>query len=313
MTTHKAPLNGVDDKVWTGVLVGLNAMRVRNTPPEGKVAHLPIDRHNQRMFKLPDTLEENESAGATVVLNGVHCVVDRDYAISGNILNWVSARSLFMADSLAVRYHLGAGSAPVTVPAVTPSYVNIRDHSNVIKTAATKVINLEKAVEDSVKMLEQRMAELETVTASVSTDIDSVAAEVADIGSTLSEIEEKEEDTQDIQKEDEEMIAPGAKVWHRLTGEGPWIVVQNTVLNINSRQEGGEENRFKTSYVELAWTVQTEDGVRDFPEVVLTMRKPKAESMSLVKKLAIGACAVTTVAAIVHAPLLIKLLGLLQQ
>ncbi len=284
----ETPPVGVDQKVWKGVLVGLTAFHARKGP--GKTVSINIDRYDQRLFTLPTSLDDAAVETATVVLNGRPCVLNRDYTISGNLFNWVADRKLVSSDAIAIRYKR------ITPPLNIPAEVPCSSSDEEILGALSKI--------------SARVAELETVVEDVSNTVDTVAEpQEADVYTETCDTETTATLTE---KEDVEMIEQGTKVWHRLTGEGPWIVIQNTVLNIKSRQEGGEEGRNKSSFVELAWSVQTDDGIRDFPEVVLTSRPPKKVGWSWPKKVALGMSAVLTTAAIVHAPTLLKLAGLIQ-
>lgn len=320
---QKTPI-GVDEKVWKGVLVGLNAMKAKSKTKATRTICLDIERVAQRLFTLPIPLDEDQAAGSVVVLNGTQCVYGRDYRITGNILNWISDRKLYKSDAIAVRF---------TDPTVKPPKLNVRPVSggriglvdtNEVKDLDDRVALLETLRVEDFKKIYQRLAEHDSVLGSIDSDIDRIDGDVESLVNTVTTLnnhitEQTDVETEDVEaiaalpeKEDDDMIEPGVKVWHRLSGEGPWIVVQNTVLDINSRVEGGLDNAYKKSYVEVAWTVQTEDGVRDFPEVVLTTRKPKEQKMSLWKKLGIGLGVAATTAVVVHAPLILKLLGWLQ-
>jgi len=317
----------VDPKIYEGVRAGLAAARAKQAgkkPVGSKTICMDIERVNQRLFTLPDFLEEHQVHTAAVSLNGTNCVESRDFTISGNILNWVSDRKLYKSDVIGVRYSLlELGSVPF-VPVTSFQAINgipIQSLNKSLGGLAEKLSRVESALKTDTKSLKRKLADVELTVESLDTDYDDVLHQVGAINESVNNLEElavqemavEEAEVEEPQaEEDEEMIAPGVKVWHRLSEEGPWIVVQPTVLNVNSRQEGGDENRFKQSYVELAWTVQTPDGVRDFAEVVLTTRTPKKASMSWSKKIAIGVAGVATAAAVVHAPLILKLLGLIQ-
>lgn len=324
-TKQKTPM-GVDEKVWKGVLVGLGAMRARTKVKASKTVCFDIERTDQRLFNLPATLDEEQAENSTVVLNGTECVYGRDFRISGSILNWISERKLYRSDSVAIRY---------ADPTVRPPKLNVRPVSggslglvdpSAVSDLDARVNRLETSAANAFKKLNERMAEIDSLIESLDGDVENLVGSVRDLNYYVTEDEEHTEKAEDVEvcaedtnaiaslpeKEEDDMIESGVKVWHRLNGDGPWIVVQPTVLDINSRIEGGMENQYKKSYVEVAWTVQTEDGVRDFPEVVLTTRKPKEKTMPFWKKAGIALGVVATTAAVVHAPLILKLLGLLQ-
>lgn len=309
--SNKRTPPGVDPKVYEGVRIGLHAVKQRQLKElkkASKTVCLDVGRVDQRLFTLPDTLEDAQADSATVVLNGTACVAGRDYTISGNIINWVSDRKLYGSDSLAVRY-LTPGAEIPYAPTSTFSGLN----------------GLKKdscASESIVKKLETRIAELEATVEALDTDYDDLHSSLTDISYELEEAKkedpEPEENVEvlteaDVIGEEEDVIAPGMKVYHRLSGEGPWIVVQPTVLNISSRQEHDEGNVLRQSYVECAWTVQTDDGIMDYPEVVLTTRAPKVKKSFWTWKKVTAAVVggSTLVAGIVHAPLILQLLGLI--
>jgi len=316
---QKTPI-GVDEKVWKGVLVGLNAMKSRSKPKASKTVCLDIERCDQRLFTLPAALDDEQAEGSTAVLNGVPCVYGRDYRISGNVLNWISDRKLYRSDAIAIRFTDPTVKAPkLNVRPVSGGRIGLVDPT-LVDSLNARVSTLEASASEQFKKINERMAEVDSVIESLDGDVEGLIGTVAVLNDRVTEqikVEEVTEEAADAiaalpEKEDDDMIEPGVKVWHRLSNEGPWIVVQPTVLNINSRVEGGMDNAFKSSYVEVAWTVQTEDGVRDFPEVVLTTRKPKEQKMSIWKKIGIGLGVAATTAAVVHAPLILKLLGVLQ-
>ncbi len=291
---------GIDPKIYHGVRVGMNAMKTRQIGlinKGSKTVCVSPDRHDQRLLSLGRVLDDAQANAATVALNGSLCVEGRDYSISGSVLNWVSDRKLYSSDVIAVRYPLIAG---VTGTAVAPT--------GVLSATAVTLQEVNKIVTALAEKVAVRTAELEVAVESLDTDLQAATFAAK---AEIEELEELEVVETPIEEE-EDMIEAGVKVYHRLSDDGPWIVVQPTVLNIKSREEGGAENAFKAGFVELAWTVQTQDGVRDFPEVVLTTRVPKKERFWTWKKVTgavIGASVL--VGSIVHAPLILSMLGII--
>jgi hypothetical protein len=304
---------GIDSKVYEGVRAALQlqAVKARNTvgrSNDNKTAVLDVERWDQRIFTLPDTLTEEQASSATVAMSGNPCMENRDYTISGNILNWTSDRTLNCSDALAVRWLLDAG---VEHQAVRPSLM-----FNAVNRLEKK---LTEKVDSMEKRTSERLAEIELSVETLDEDYNEVSNQVGALGEAVSLLEDsaafvelavsEEEEVTLEPEEEEEMIEAGVKVYHRLSDEGPWIVVQPTVLTINTKQDDKAGETFKHGFVENAWTVQTEDGTKDYPEVVLTTRKPKAKGMSLPKKIALGVGGVIVAAAVVHAPLLLQLIG----
>jgi len=302
---------GVDNKVYEGVRVGLQAVKARNSPiksDDSKTACLDVERWNQRIFTLPDTLNDEQAASAMVSMSGNPCMEGRDYTISGNVLNWLSDRNLYKSDIIAVRWLLDAGVETTALrPAIMFNAVNRLE-----KKLNARVDSIEKAAS-------ARMAEIELTVETLDDDYNEINGQVGGIGAAVSALEdsaieadadaEEEVELTTEPEEEEEMIEAGVKVYHRLSDEGPWIVVQPTVLTINTKQEDRDGDTYKHGFVENAWTVQTDDGTKDYPEVVLTTRKPKAVGMSWPKKIALGVGGVVVAAAVVHFPLLLQLIG----
>jgi len=285
---------GVDEKVWNGVNVGLAAMHRRaqlaKHADQNKAIFLKIDRRDQRLFSLgKQTFDENSAKETILILNGSRCVYGRDYQVTDNTLNWVADRPLYTTDAIAFSGRATRTGHPVPVSAKID-----RD--------------LMEALVEVEGRLGERITTLENNHESIISGLENVTATLFDETDTYGDVAPTT-----TQGEEEDMIEPGIKVWHRLTNEGPWIIVQSTVLNIKSTPEGGDENYRKQSFVELAWSVQTEDGVRDFPEVVLTSREPKKKGLSWPKKIGLGLAGVAVTASVVHAPLIVQAVRTLLQ
>jgi len=220
--------------------------------------HLDIDRFGQSIFKLKDYLTESQAQGATVVLNGTTKKYGVDYTICDNTLNWLSGRTLGNTDALIIRYpHAGwstatgkdsiaVGGPTVWVPEAKSEpvdfvgYSNLHGHSITANEGIACTVTVTE--DDGMKVNETSCEDLYTA----------------------------------VETEEEEMIEPGVKVWHRMTNEGPWIVIQSATLRVRSSQRaGGEEQRVNDTFVESAWTVQTDEGIEDYPEVVLTTKRPR--------------------------------------
>jgi hypothetical protein len=303
------PPHGVDHRVYAGVRAGLAAMKARQISDIKKGSNtfcLSPTRTSQRIFVMPATLDDAQAAMACVALNGVVCVDGRDYSISGNSLNWTSDRTLYTSDAIAVRYPLVADAdADVTV---SEGGMNISAEPVVTLEAVSKLVG------DLEEKLTVRTAELAMALESIDTDLKAAtfAAEAEIEELEAEEVVDEPEEVIEEPEEEEDMIAPGMKVYHRLTGEGPWIVVQPTVLNIASRQEHAEGNVLKSSFVECAWTVQTDEGIMDYPEVVLTICAPKKKKFWTWKKVTAAIFGASTlVAGIVHAPVILQFFGLI--
>lgn len=334
MRCNGSPL-GIDDKVYEGVLVGMQAMKARRNGSDYRSSRtLPLDikRNDQRLFNLPDVLTEDRADCATVVLNGTTCS-RKDWSISGNVFNWTSKRKLSKkTDALAIRYLLGdVKPAPVNRRAWNINK-SIDNYKKVVGSTDNWFQEVERRLRDAERkqkgfsdQIAQHVGNLAGRVDAVEAEVEDICNEVACVASGVWHLEqaaEKDveeltlENIAELAKEADDVVEPGRKVWHRLTGEGPWIVVQNTVLNISSYQgAGGDEQRIKQSLVDTAWTVQTDNGLEDYPDVVLTTKKPKKEEKkgwSWPKRIFAFLGVTSVTAAIVHAPMLAKLLGLLQ-
>lgn len=275
--------HGYDHQVYEGVQIGMRAMKMKNKHKmtESSTVFLPIDRVDQRVLKLPDTLGDDRAPFTTVVLNGNPCVAGQDYEISGNVLNWVSQRKLRPTDGLAMRYPLQP------VPHIKTS-LKAPDIKVTEKPKSDWQIRVWREVEKPKDSYVDPWAGAIPVNPHTFEPLVKLQAEEPEVDEELEEYFETEQENADMIP-----IEEGSKVWHRMTDEGPWIVIQRSTLKIRSSLAGGNnESVYKDSFCETAWTVQTEDqGMVDFPEVVLTTKPPRDEpkKMALWKKVLLGA------------------------
>jgi hypothetical protein len=273
----------------------MRAMRARQQGRKNgsTTVELDIDRYDKRIFTLPGVLDEYQTDGATVVLNAHPCKADVDYSILGDTLNWRSDRKLRKTDCLIIRYPLNEDALPPFVETVQEPVYSVTWSGP---------------------------ADYTTVDSS---DVDSIDVESLDIceGPRCEDTEDADEDVEyltegeELPEEEEEMIESGIRVWHRLTNKGPWIVIQPSTLRVRSSQSsGGDENRVNDTFVERAWTVQTDKGIEDFPEVLLTTREPDVEEAksgckSLARYVAIGFIVSLVSFGVVNAQWIAHLLG----
>jgi hypothetical protein len=266
----------------------MNKMSIHGSSSETRTAWLPVERADQRLFKLPEALGESKAPFVIVVLNGYPCKAGNDYEITGSAFNWVSNRKLRQTDGLAVRYPLE------DVPHLK------------VDLKGPKIVVQEKERETTTKTFRWSLTQHPTVEVRLTSEEAQEAPEEPEVDV----VEEQQE-----QQEEEDMIPieEGVKVWHRMTDEGPWIVIQRSTLKLRSSLAGGNNvNTYHDTFCETAWTVQTEDhGMVDFPEVVLTTKPPHAEpkKMALWKKLALVVGASGIAFGIVNAQWIAQLMG----
>lgn len=301
---QKTPLN-FDHQVYDGVRVGMKAMRMKamNEAALGVKLHtstawLAIKRGDHRIFKLPVVLEDGQIPFVTVVLNGEPCGAG-DYKITGNTFNWVSPRKLRATDGLAVRYPLqSVPHVRVTPKTYSPDDFILRIAPRV-EPKPFPVSQWNPLEVDEDICIPMRAQIKEAVVEAMAEVCEEPDVEYVDVNYT------EEDDVMPIEE--------GVKVWHRMTKEGPWIAVQRSVLKIRSSLAGGgTENTYNDSFVETAWTVQTDDqGMVDYPAVMLTTKNPAPakKKMALWKKFLLLSGASGIAFAIVNAQWIATLLG----
>jgi hypothetical protein len=238
------------ENMLDAVRIGLHAWQVKEMKKTGRVIVLSPERRDQRVFKIASG-GENISGRSVVVLNGQVCQegVDYDITYSPSIctsyeyatLNWLSPkRKLRKTDQIAVSF---------VVENDDVGFSKENTHTLTVTDGETDVKFEVEAIEDVVSLVPCTEEDYEE----------------------LLEQEEVKEDT----VEEQVVIEPGVEVWHRLTGQGPWIVIQPCVLKVSSKQiAGGIDHRVNETFVEAAWTVQTDEDLKDYPEVVLTTEEP---------------------------------------
>jgi|SRR5579883_1657864 len=77
--------------------------------------------------------------------------------------------------------------------------------------------------------------------------------------------------------DENEQIEPGDLVWHKLTGDGPWIAIQDTMMRtsyrvLNGRQKVGTDGEAEAT-IEDAWIVETPNGRLGVPAVALKRKR----------------------------------------
>lgn len=240
------------ESISNAVRIGMQAYKVRKMNQSDKnVTIISPSRKDQRVFPLCE-LKDVDTSKVHVVLNGIDCKEGRDFLIATSpvegcpVLHWTAENiTLYKTDQLAI----GFGGTP-TVEVPEPVKVDTEISSSE-PTAMKDVV--------SVGLVE---------TTSANHSAGSVTITSTDTPAWSSDLDEEVED-----------IDEGAFVYHRLTGEGPWIVVQPCTLKVTSSQgAGGNPDRVNETYVESAWTVMTGTGLADFPEVVLTLDAPEPEA-----------------------------------
>jgi len=282
-----------------------------------KTVCFDIQRAGQSIFVLPYKLEDFQIYKAQVVLNG-QPVASNSYSISEQTLNWKSDRRLKRTDSVAIKYPVVDSAKLVDIhkkklSGTLGTYIKTDKCPCKSCKAESSLTSAYSALTEATGKLTQVVDNLSVATAvdkgtvtsgdggdgggvggnggavivtSITTPVDHVVGipwhPLYDDEDVCLPVRDKEPKEPEEPKEEEMAMTfekePGAKVWHRLTGDGPWIIIQAAVLTIKSSQKaGGDEARVNSTFVETAWTVQTADGIKDFPDVVLTTKSPKKD------------------------------------